>query len=620
VPREVLTRVHPQVSIHAISGEKMRRSMAKTFSAATIVAALILAGLGFEAAQARSLTPLARDCQNTNFRIAVPACEKLLAQRMPSKTRASWLAVRGLAYHRGGNDSRAFDDFSSALRLDSRAWSALNARGLTYNDRNEFDKALDDLNAAIRIAPTMGAPYHNRGISWNAKGERDKAIADFNRAIELGIKTFNTYYGRGSAFFAQKKYDQAIADFDETLKRNPNYARAYNMRGAALREKGELKQAEAALSAAIRVDPTFATAYANRGFVYRRMNDYDRALRDYDEAIRLDPKFALAFFHRSIAHRLKGEINAAYRDIVRSLALNPDHKPSQHERGKLQMMLSVRPDKPDATANNGSPANPPSANPSPSHPPSASPTITPPSALLAQQSGPRVALVIGNAQYKFAPALLNPANDAQDMARALRDLGFRVIEGYDLDSAAMRAKIAEFGDAMPGAATTLFFYAGHGVQVAGRNYLVPTDARLARPSALNVEAIDVNTILADMETEKRTNLVFLDACRNNPLTRSLVSAFGRSRSAKVGQGLAQLNAGIGTLITFATSPNTVALDGQGRNSPFTAALLRHIGTPDVEIRSLLTRVRADVIKATQEQQIPWDHSSLVGEFYFRRGG
>jgi uncharacterized caspase-like protein len=157
------------------------------------------------------------------------------------------------------------------------------------------------------------------------------------------------------------------------------------------------------------------------------------------------------------------------------------------------------------------------------------------------------------------------------------------------------------------------------MQVAGKNYLIPVDAKLERPSSLGVEAVEVGTVLSDMEAEKRINLVFLDACRDNPLSRSLARSFGPSRSAIIGQGLAQLPAGIGTLITFATSPDTVALDGSGKNSPFTSAMLKYIRTPGLEIRAMLTRVRADVIKATNERQVPWDHSSLTGDFYFRRG-
>ena len=231
-----------------------------------------------------------------------------------------------------------------------------------------------------------------------------------------------------------------------------------------------------------------------------------------------------------------------------------------------------------------------------------------------------MALVIGNAAYSNVPSLANPVNDAREMSSALRELGFKVIEGYNLNSSTMRSKIAEFGAALPGAGVSLFYYAGHGMQVSGRNYLVPVDAKVERPSALGTEAIEVNTVIADMEAEKRINLVFLDACRDNPLSRNLARSMGSgSRSTAVGQGLAQLNAGIGTLITFATSPDTIALDGSGRNSPFTQAMLKYIRTPGLEIRSMLTRVRADVIRATNEQQVPWDHSSLTGDFYFKPG-
>jgi len=232
-----------------------------------------------------------------------------------------------------------------------------------------------------------------------------------------------------------------------------------------------------------------------------------------------------------------------------------------------------------------------------------------------------VALVIGNAAYANVGSLTNPVNDAREMSSALRELGFKVIEGYNLTSATMRSKIAEFGSALPGAGVSLLYYAGHGMQVSGKNYLVPVDARLERPSSLGVEAIEVNTVISDMEAEKRINLVFLDACRDNPLSRNLARSMGTGRSTSVGQGLAQLNAGIGTLITFATSPDTIALDGgtTGRNSPFTQAMLRYIRTPGLEVRSMLTRVRADVIRATNEQQVPWDHSSLTGDFYFKPG-
>ena len=177
--------------------------------------------------------------------------------------------------------------------------------------------------------------------------------------------------------------------------------------------------------------------------------------------------------------------------------------------------------------------------------------------------------------------------------------------------------IREFGRKLDGADLALFFYAGHGLQVGGRNYLVPVDAKLIRAGDLALDAVDIATVLAQMEAEKRVNLVFLDACRDNPLARSLAGSLG-SRGIAVGAGLASVQSAIGTMIVYATQPDNVALDGDGRNSPFTAALLKHIATPSVEIGTIMRRVRADVIAATHERQVPWDHSSLIGEVILAR--
>ena len=249
-------------------------------------------------------------------------------------------------------------------------------------------------------------------------------------------------------------------------------------------------------------------------------------------------------------------------------------------------------------------------------PPIASP-VTPPPAVASAEFRRRVALVIGNGDYRVAGRLTNPANDASDMASVLRRLGFDVVEGRDLDRRAMDDAVREFGRKLERADLALFFYAGHGLQVAGKNYLVPVDAKLERAGDLALDTVDVATVLAQMEAEKRVNLVFLDACRDNPLSRSLARSLG-TRSTSVGQGLAPIQSAIGTMITYATQPDNVALDGDGRNSPFTTALLKHISTPGTDIGAIMRRVRAEVIAATREQQVPWDHSSLVGDVVLAR--
>src|SRR5262245_16921096 len=237
--------------------------------------------------------------------------------------------------------------------------------------------------------------------------------------------------------------------------------------------------------------------------------------------------------------------------------------------------------------------------------------LLPPGASAAK----RVALVIGNASYKHAGELANPRNDATDISAALRRLGFQVVEGIDLDKTAFDRKVREFAMALQGADVGLFFYAGHGLQVAGQNYLVPVDAELTTAAALDFEMVRLDLLQRTMEREAQTNIVFLDACRNNPLERNLRRAMG-TRSAEIGRGLAAVESGVGTLISFSTQPGNVAADGTGRNSPFAGALVRHLDKLGDDLSAILIAVRNDVMKETQRQQVPWEHSALTGRFYF----
>lgn len=227
----------------------------------------------------------------------------------------------------------------------------------------------------------------------------------------------------------------------------------------------------------------------------------------------------------------------------------------------------------------------------------------------------RVALVIGNSAYEHASPLANPKNDANALAAALERLDFEVVKGVDLKRSAFERTVRDFARAIRGADTALLFYAGHGLQVGGRNYLAPVDARLSDEADLDFETLPLTTILKQMEREVKTNLVFLDACRDNPLARNLARSMG-TRSASVGRGLARVDSGIGTLIAFATEPGNVALDGKGNNSPFTQALLKHIETPGLDIAQMMRRVRSDVMRSTAQRQVPWNNSSLTGDFYF----
>lgn len=220
-------------------------------------------------------------------------------------------------------------------------------------------------------------------------------------------------------------------------------------------------------------------------------------------------------------------------------------------------------------------------------------------------TGKRLALVIGNGGYRDAP-LKNPVNDARALAASLAALGFDVLKGEDLGQREMTRLIARFGERLSGHDVGMFFFAGHGIQIRGKNYLIPVDAQIASENSVRAEAVDVDAVL-DQLSSSPLNLVILDACRNNPFER---------RFRSVGGGLAQMEAPRGTLIAYATAPGKVAQDGEGANSTYTTALLKVLGEPGLPVESVFKRVRAEVARATGDNQVPWEASSLTGDFYF----
>ena len=224
----------------------------------------------------------------------------------------------------------------------------------------------------------------------------------------------------------------------------------------------------------------------------------------------------------------------------------------------------------------------------------------------------RVALVVGNSTYAHIGRLPNPDNDARDMAAALRRLGFEVTTELDVDRVELTEALRAFTRQSAGADVSLVFYAGHGIEMDGVNYLVPVDARLERDVDVRFETVTVDDLLVST-TGASLRLVILDACRNNPLARSMQrTAATRTVS---GGSFADLNEdllGDETLVAYAAAAGTTAADGRGRNSPCTAALLSHLETP-LEIGLLFRRVRAEVLASTNGAQRPHEYHSLVGE-------
>ena len=211
----------------------------------------------------------------------------------------------------------------------------------------------------------------------------------------------------------------------------------------------------------------------------------------------------------------------------------------------------------------------------------------------------RVALVIGNSDYKISP-LRNPVNDANAMSEALKKLDFDVLIGTNLSQIEMKRMIVKFGNQIKNGGVGLFYYAGHGMQVNGRNYLIPVDANIKSENDVDIVSVRADEILLKMDdANNRLNIVILDACRNNPFARSFRSST---------QGLATMDSPSGTLIAYATAPGSVASDGSGDNGLYTQELIKNMQIPDIKIEDMFKKIRTSVKEKTNDQQIPWESS------------
>jgi len=484
-------------------------------------------------------------------------------------------------------------------------------RAVGYNRKGDYVSVINDTTAALRITPNSRTLFNLRGSAYYDKGEYDIAIADFSDALRNGPPDAIIFHNRGNAYREKKDYAHAIADYDQAIQLSPNVF-SHENRGVSKLALGDVAGALDDINNAIRLDPQQPGPLIDRSEVWRLKEDYERAIADTNEAIRLvksgvqlpvltPPGSVLvnSYFTRALAYEAKGDINNAKADYGNALGITVSDAASKAAQAAAKARLTAIG----------------SAEVLPQHP------ATPPGS-----GGRRIALVIGNGAYTHVTALPNPPNDAHAVSGVLRGLGFDVTEGVDADHDALQKLTRDFLLNATGAKVALLYYAGHGVQVDGHNYLVPVDIKRDSPANVIAAMTDMDTILAGLDDKIRTNILIFDACRNNPFVAEQVADMGSGRSISISTGLASpssigtgATAGAGTLIAFATAPGKVALDGEGANSPFSAALSHYMPTAGLEVQQMLTRVRADVVTATQNKQVPWSNSALLGEVYLAGG-
>jgi len=564
----------------------------------TIFVGCLFLILGLEATTTSAKSPpgsMAR-CRSddTEFRKRVTACSEIISNKTASKLEVA------TAYLNRGN-----------------AWS----------DNSEPDRAIADYSEVIRLYPDQPQGYANRANRMLDKGESDRALADYNQAIRVDPKFALAYNGRASVWRERGQLDLSLDDLREAIRLEPKQANFIANRGDTWRLKGDLRRALADVNTAITLNPKSALFLTYRGRINRYLGNFDSAVVDFNEALNIQPDFVMAYAERGLTYEKKDELVRARADFEKALTFPPSNydssRPAQEtahahvtalDSGATPPAIPVS--LPKATSETSIPT-----------PAISAPTLRPTAAqAMAAKNERRVALVIGNANYKNVANLPNPQKDAAVIAASLRNIGFQLVT---LTDDATREKLVDslraFADQAEQADWAVVYYAGHGIELNGQNYLIPVDAKLAVDRDVQFEAIPLEQVLAALEGAKKLRLVLLDACRVNPFlpnmrrTEAVVSAAidtgsrGVTGTRSIGRGLVRVDVRSGpTLVVFAAKDGQTALDGDGANSPFAVAMAQRIAAPGVEITKVFRLVRDDVMEATAGRQEPYTYGSLPG--------
>jgi tetratricopeptide (TPR) repeat protein len=443
----------------------------------------------------------------------------------------------------------------------------------------------------IRQQPKNAVAYSDRGEIYRSMSDYDRAISDFTQAIRLDPKYALAYERRGLAYFFKREPDRAMADFEKAVKLDPHDWAAVFNRGLVYEVRGDVDHALAEYDKAISLGPGGASAaYVSRGRLYEKRGEYDAAIADFDQAIKIAPNWGAAYNDRGNAYEQRGDHDRAIADFEEAIRLAPTNLSAR--QGLEHAQQAARTSRPER-----------------------------PGALTTAPTGPevRVALVMGNSAYQSVESLPNPRRDAEAVADVLRQAGFQTVQlAVDLDHDAMMKALRSFRDVADNADWALIYFAGHGIEINGANYLIPVDAKLADERDVQAETVPYEDLLSTVGRAKALRLIILDACRVNPF-KDRMQRLALSRGGGY-RGLAPPpESEPGTLVVYSAKNGEVAADDvDGVNSPFARAFVQEVKVPGREVRRLFDYVRDDVIDATSNRQEPFTYGSLPGrrDFFF----
>jgi tetratricopeptide (TPR) repeat protein len=511
----------------------------------------------------------------------------------------------GAASARQGHDEQAISAYREAIRLKPSLTDAHYQLGTIYARLRQDEQAITAFREAIRLQPGNADAYYSLGLLHTKQGQNDQALEAYRQALRLNPNYAEAYAGLGVVYIRARQDDQALEVYRQALRLNPNLPSTYYGMWGLFKLKGDASEAQRAWQAYQALVPG-AGPEPGASFAQTEMPEPPAPIAVAAVAARLPTEAPTVQTPAPVEPsspplpvppRMATERSAEATPKPAPVAALPE-APDPPKPAPIAIM----PEPPAAPA--------PPVSPAPLPPPAAdTPAARAPvtSVMALSTSERRTALVIGNAAYRADP-LRNAVNDATDIARGLRQLGFEVMELHDAGHQRMEEGVEQFTRQLGRGGVGLFYYSGHGVQVSGLNYLVPVDARITRESDIKYQSVQVDWVLDRMrDAGNELNVIVLDACRNNPYARS-----GRNAQP----GLAMMQAVSGSLIGYATSPGTTAEDGPGRNGTYTKHLLHFMQVPSLNAEQMFKEVRVAVAQETGKKQIPWVSTSILGDFYF----
>jgi tetratricopeptide (TPR) repeat protein len=516
------------------------------------------------------------------------ACENLLnANRVSGRDKSLALVIRAQALIGKREYDGAIEVLTSAIELDPDNVGAINVRGVAHEHKGEDDLAMADYNLAIQKRSNFGYAYNNRGTIQLRRSALQSALDDFNLSIKYTPRFLLGWTNRARVRTLMKDYDGAIADFAEAEKIDPAAQQIAANRCITYGLMGKFEQAFADCNGLIEKQPKNIYAINNRADVSMMKGDFDAALKDYNTALQLNPNNVRAHSGRGQIYERRhdlGQARADYRAAAYSLTKFDEVDVARARAIAQERLAALTPQAPAAAA------------------------------------ARRVALVIGNGAYKNVHALPNPPRDSKLIASVLKEVGFQtVIAVSDLTRDKFFEALQAFATEAEKADWAVVYYAGHGFEIGGVNYLVPVDAKLAVDRDAETQAVALEQVIAAVGAARKVRLVMLDACRDNPFAPTMQ----RTLSLKlVDKGFSNIEPGAGFMVVYAAKHGETAIDGEGSgDSPFATALAREIKEPRVEIRKLFDIVRDDVWAATRHEQQPFTYGSPPGreDFYFMAG-